>query len=49
MALKLINISGIEFDKNLNHFIYPPQFLLAGIKGTTKLYIKEVGMASVIW
>lgn len=39
MALKLINISGIEFDKNLNHFIYPPQFLLAGVKGTTKLYI----------
>jgi hypothetical protein len=44
-ALKLINISGIEFDKKLYHFIYPPHFLLAGIKGssTTKLYSTSRG------
>jgi hypothetical protein len=42
-ALKLINISGIEFDKKLYHFIYTPHFLLAGIKGTTKLYSTSRG------
>lgn len=49
MALKLINISGIECEKSLNHFINAPQFPLVGVKRSAKLHIKRLaGISNLV-